>query len=71
VHVTTLDAVEYLPTAHGVQMLAPTLVPEFVDDPAAHKLQATKLELVEYWPALHATQSLAPADAPVSVVEPA
>jgi hypothetical protein len=38
-HSSTLDAVEYLPTAHGVQMLAPTLVPEFVIEPAAHSAQ--------------------------------
>jgi hypothetical protein len=40
VHVATLDAVEYLPTAHGVQMLAPTLVPEFAIFPAAHVAQS-------------------------------
>jgi hypothetical protein len=42
VHVTTLDAVEYLPTAHGVQMLAPVLVPVLVIEPAAHSMHADR-----------------------------
>ena len=36
----TLDAVEYLPTAHPVQILAPALVPVFVIEPAAHCAQS-------------------------------
>ena len=32
----TFDAVEYLPTAHPVQILAPALVPVFVREPALH-----------------------------------
>ena len=35
-HAATFDAVEYLPMAHLVQMLAPVLVPVFVTDPALH-----------------------------------
>jgi hypothetical protein len=40
VQAATLDAVEYLPTAHGVQMLAPTPAPELVIEPAAHSAQS-------------------------------
>ena len=32
-HAATFDAVEYLPMAHLVQMLAPALVPVFVIEP--------------------------------------
>ena len=35
-----LDEVEYLPTVHAVQMLAPTKEPVFVIDPAAHSAQS-------------------------------
>ena len=40
VHALTLDSLEYLPTAHAVQMLAPVLVPVFVIEPAAHCAQS-------------------------------
>jgi hypothetical protein len=40
VQAATFDAVEYLPTVHGVQMLAPALVPEFVIEPASHSAQS-------------------------------
>ena len=33
IQVATFDAVEYLPTAHPVQILAPALVPVFVIEP--------------------------------------
>ena len=65
-HVTTLDAVEYLPTAHGVQMLAPTLVPEFVIEPAAHSTHSlAKAEPVvsTYVPAPHSMHVAARLDA--------
>ena len=39
-HAATFDAVEYLPTAHLVQMLAPALVPVFVIEPSGHTAQA-------------------------------
>ena len=39
-HESTTDVLEYLPATHGVQMLAPTLVPEFVIEPAAHTAQS-------------------------------
>ena len=62
----TLDAVEYLPTAHGVQMLAPTLVPEFVIEPAAHAAQSlAKAEPVvsTYLPAVQPMHDVARLDA--------
>ena len=40
VHALTFDSLEYLPTAHAVQMLAPVLVPVFVIEPAAHCAQS-------------------------------
>ena len=63
---STLDVVEYLPTAHGVQMLAPTLLPEFVIDPAAHSAQSlAKAEPVvsTYVPAAHSMHVAARLDA--------
>ena len=63
---STLDAVEYLPTAHGVQMLAPTLVPEFVIEPAAHSTHSlAKAEPVvsTYVPAPHSMHVAARLDA--------
>ena len=36
----TFDAVEYLPTAHPVQILAPALVPVFVREPGRHCAQS-------------------------------
>ena len=65
-HVATLDAVEYLPTAHGVQMLAPALVPEFVIEPAAHSAQLlARAEPVvsTYVPAPHSMHVAARLDA--------
>ena len=38
----TFDSLEYLPTAHAVQMLAPVLVPVFVIEPAAHCAQSLR-----------------------------
>ena len=38
-HATTFDAVEYLPTAHAAQLLAPALVPVFVIEPAGQSAQ--------------------------------
>ena len=40
VHLATCDALEYLPTAHALQMLAPVAVPVFVIEPAAHCAQS-------------------------------
>ena len=36
----TFDSLEYLPTAHALQMLAPVPVPMFVIEPAAHCAQS-------------------------------
>ena len=41
-HSATFDSLEYLPTAHAVQMLAPVLVPVFVIEPAAHCAQSLR-----------------------------
>ena len=35
-----VEAVEYFPTAHAVQMLAPVLLPVFVIEPASHAIQS-------------------------------
>jgi hypothetical protein len=65
-HVATLDAVEYLPTAHTVQMLAPMLMPVFVIEPAAHVAQslANAAPIVStYVPAAQPMQDVARFDA--------
>ena len=43
----SVEAVEYFPTAHAVQMLAPVLLPVFVIEPASHAAQATSVESTE------------------------
>ena len=70
-HAATFDAVEYLPTAHVVHVVAPVLVPVFVIEPAAQSEHDGTFEAFEYLPASHAMQFVAPALAPVSVFEPA
>jgi len=70
VHAATLDAVEYLPTAHGVQMLAPARLPLSVTEPAAHGSHDATSELSEYSPFSQAMHSMAPAALPVFVLEP-
>ena len=67
----TFDAVEYLPTAQALQVVAPVLVPVSVIDPAVHTVHAATFDAVEYVPAAHAEHKLAPACAPVLVIEPA
>ena len=67
----TFDAVEYLPTAHPVQILAPALVPVFVSEPAPQSVHAKSVGLAEYLPPVHAVHALAPVDEPVSVIDPA
>ena len=54
----TFDAVEYLPTAHPVQILAPALVPVFVIEPAAQSLHDATFDAVEYFPTAHFVQSV-------------
>ena len=68
---STVAAVEYLPTAHAAQMLAPALLPVFVIEPASHAAQATSVEFTEYVPAAHAIHELAPALVPMLVRDPA
>ena len=70
-HAPTFDAVEYLPTAHAVHVVAPVPAPLSVIEPAAHAMHAATFDAVEYCPAAHALQELAPAAVPVSVIEPA
>ena len=67
----TFDAVEYLPTAQALQVVAPVLVPVSVIDPAVHTVHAATFDAVEYVPAAHAEHKLAPGCAPVLVIEPA
>ena len=70
VHAATLDAVEYLPTAHAVHVVAPVLVPASVIEPAAQSMHDGTFDFVEYLPSAHAVHALAPALVPVLVVEP-
>ena len=67
----TFDAVEYLPTAHAVQILAPSLAPVFVIDPALQSVHAVPVDAVEYLPAPHAAHVVAPVAEPVFVIDPA
>ena len=70
VHVATFDAVEYLPTAHAVHVVAPALVPVLVMEPAAQSVHDGTLEAAEYLATAHAAQVVAPAEEPVFVMEP-
>ena len=70
-HVDMLDAVEYLPTPHGMHVVAPPLLPVSVIDPAAHLVHEATFDAVEYSPAGHSAHELAPTAAPVPVIEPA
>ena len=70
-HAAILDAVEYLPTAHAVHVVAPLLLPVSVIDPAAHLMHEATSDATEYSPASHAMHEMAPGLAPVSVIEPA
>ena len=42
-HAATLDAVEYFPGLHGVQVVAPVPVPVSVIDPALQNMQAARI----------------------------
>ena len=70
-HAATSDAVEYLPAPHAVHVVAPSLLPVSVIDPAAHVMHESTSDAVEYSPAAHAIHERAPAVVPVSVIEPA
>ena len=67
----TFDAVEYLPTAHPVQILAPVLVPVFVSDPALQSVHVESVGIAEYLPSEHSVHAFAPVDGPVFVIDPA
>ena len=70
-HAATFDAVEYLPTAQSVHVVAPVPVPASVMEPAAQSVHDATFDAVEYLPAAHASHFVAPADRPVLVIEPA
>ena len=70
-HDATVDAVEYLPAAHGVHELAPAAAPVFVIKPALHSMHDATFDAVEYLPAPHAVHFVALAAVPVSVIDPA
>jgi hypothetical protein len=70
-HVVSFDAVEYFPTAHAVQVVAPVPGPVFVIKPPAHEVHAATFDAFEYLPAAHAVQLVPLALVPVSVIEPA
>ena len=67
----TFDAVEYLPAAHAVHVVAPVLVPVFVIEPAAQSEHDGTFDAFEYLPASHAVHVVAPVEEPLSVIEPA
>ena len=70
-HEATFDAVEYLPTAHAVHVVAPALVPASVIEPAAQSIHVKSVDFFEYLPAAHSSHVVAPALVPVLVIEPA
>ena len=70
-HAVAFDAVEYLPTAHTVHVVAPVLVPVFVIEPAAQSAHDGTFDAFEYLPASHAVHVVAPVEEPLSVIEPA
>ena len=71
VHDDVAEVVEYLPTPHSVQELAPSLAPVLVIEPAPQSAHDVMVDAVEYLPALHAVHALAPAFVAVSVIDPA
>ena len=80
VHDDSVDAVEYLPTGHWLQVVAALLVPLSVIEPAAHSIQSSAFVdalLVTYFPAAQSMQDpresieYLPATHTVHVVAPA
>ena len=71
VQAATFESIEYLPTAHGVQTLAPAPVPVLVIEPASQSAHVESVDFAEYLPAAHGVQLVAPAEEPVLVIEPA
>ena len=57
IHDATVDAVEYLPAAHGVQLVAPAATPVSVIEPAAQVEQYDWPRVVWYLPGSHALQA--------------
>ena len=70
VHAATFEPIENLPTAHGVQILAPVPVPVFVIEPAPQSVHEESVDFAEYLPAAHAVHFVAPTKEPVFVIEP-
>ena len=70
-HDVLFEAVEYLPAAHAVHVVAPAPGPLFVIDPASQPMHTAMFDAFEYLPASHAVQFRAPAAVPVSVIDPA
>ena len=64
-----VDAVEYLPAAHAMQVVPPFRASESVTEPAAQLAQAV-VELGEYCPAAHDVH-LVPEDETTESLEPA
>ena len=71
VHAATFEPIENLPTAHGVQILAPVPVPVFVIEPAPQSVHEESVDFAEYLPAAHSSHVVAPAPVPILVIEPA
>ena len=71
VHAATFDAVEYLPTAHAVHVVAPVPVPTSVIEPAAQSVHVESVDFFEYLPAAQALHAVAAAHEPLLVIEPA
>ena len=70
-HDVLFEAVEYLPAAHAVHVVAPVVLPVFVIEPAAHAMHVATFDAVEYLPAAHPVHAMAPANAPALVIDPA
>ena len=70
VQAATFESIEYLPNAHGVQMLAPVPVPVLVIEPAPQSVHVESVDFAEYLPAAHSSHVIAPALVPVLVIEP-
>ena len=70
-HESTSDEVEYVPTAQGVHVVAPALVPVSVMDPAPQVEHESTSDEVEYVPAGQGVHDVAPIFVPVFVMYPA
>ena len=70
-HAATFDAVEYLPAAHAVHIVAPAAGPVFVIEPALHVAHDESVDTVEYLLGPHSVHVVAPVPLPLFVIEPA